>query len=95
MSIALQPPKLDLGRFLQSMNDLERINPVSRTGKVLCVTGPAVESNGPLASIGDLCRIQTREGHAPILANIVEELLTQERTPATPLMAPAFAWAPA
>ena len=53
------------------MNDLERINPVSRTGKVLCVTGPAVESNGPLASIGDLCRIQTREGHAPILAEVV------------------------
>ena len=71
MSIALQPPKLDLGRFLQSMDDLERVNPVSRTGKVLCVTGPAVESNGPLASIGDLCRIQTREGHAPILAEVV------------------------
>ena len=71
MSTAIQPPKLDLSQFLQSMSDLERVNPVVRTGKVLCVTGPAVESSGPLASIGDICKIQTRGGHSSILAEVV------------------------
>ena len=63
--------KLELDRFLQSIQELESVNPVVRTGKVTRVTGPVLESNGPLASIGDICHIQARSDKEPILAEVV------------------------
>ena len=71
MSTALPIPKLNLARFLYSMSEVESLNPVARTGKVIRVTGSVVQSSGPLASIGDLCRIKTRDNHTEILAEVV------------------------
>ena len=71
MSEALPIPKLNLARFLYSMSEIESLNPVTRTGRVMRVTGPVVQSAGPLASIGDLCRIRARDGHSEILAEVV------------------------
>ncbi|HAO65763.1 MAG TPA: EscN/YscN/HrcN family type III secretion system ATPase [Verrucomicrobiales bacterium] len=53
------------------MSEVESLNPVARTGKVIRVTGSVVQSSGPLASIGDLCRIKTRDNHTEILAEVV------------------------
>ena len=71
MSTALPIPKLNLARFLYSMSEVESLNPVARTGKVIRVTGSVVQSSGPLASIGDLCRIKARDNHTEILAEVV------------------------
>lgn len=71
MSTALPTPKLNLAHFLYSMSEIESLNPVARTGKVVRVTGSVVQSSGPLASIGDLCRIKARDGHSEILAEVV------------------------
>ena len=71
MSTFLGQSKLELGHFLNSIQELESINPVARTGKVIRVTGPVLESNGPLASIGDICNIHTRNGQMPMLAEVV------------------------
>ena len=71
MSTAIPIPKLNLARFLYSMSEVESLNPVARTGKVIRVTGSVVQSSGPLASIGDLCRIKTRDNHTEILAEVV------------------------
>ncbi|MDA7618809.1 MAG: FliI/YscN family ATPase [Verrucomicrobiota bacterium] len=71
MSTALSVPKLNLARFLYSMSQVDSFNPVARRGKVVKVTGSVVQSSGPLASIGDLCRIRGRHSEKEILAEVV------------------------
>ncbi|WP_066507310.1 flagellar protein export ATPase FliI [Abyssisolibacter fermentans] len=41
------------------------------SGKVVRVTGLTIESNGPLAKIGELCHIYTINNDTPILAEVV------------------------
>lgn len=50
---------VDLGAFL---NVIERTELVSWTGRVARVAGLLVESDGPLAAIGDFCEILTASG---------------------------------
>jgi flagellar biosynthesis/type III secretory pathway ATPase len=50
---------LDIGKY-NSMVD--RLEPVKFTGEVTCVKGLTVESNGPPAAVGEVCKIITSTG---------------------------------
>ncbi|MFC5401936.1 flagellar protein export ATPase FliI [Cohnella soli] len=50
---------------------LDRIDPVRVNGKVIQIIGLTVESEGPDASIGDVCEIYPNKGGKPVLAEVV------------------------
>lgn len=59
---------LDSHRYTQA---LKHLDPVRVNGKVMQVIGLTVESEGPDASIGDVCEIYPMKGGAPVLAEVV------------------------
>lgn len=61
-------PLLDIHRYT---DHLRHIDPVRVNGKVAQVIGLTVESEGPDASIGDVCSIHPMKGGAPVLAEVV------------------------
>ncbi|MDZ7543744.1 flagellum-specific ATP synthase FliI, partial [Clostridium perfringens] len=50
---------------------LQHIDPVRVNGKVTQVIGLTVESEGPDASIGEVCHIYPSKGHEPLMAEVV------------------------
>ncbi|OUM98796.1 MAG: flagellar protein export ATPase FliI [Paenibacillaceae bacterium ZCTH02-B3] len=59
---------LDAGRYLEA---LKNIDPIRINGKVIQVIGLTVESEGPDASIGDVCLIHPVKGGKPVPAEVV------------------------
>jgi len=51
------------GILTRYMDELPRIQATPQLGRVVEMTGLLVESNGPVAAIGDICEIRNREGH--------------------------------
>ncbi|WEK56190.1 MAG: flagellar protein export ATPase FliI [Candidatus Cohnella colombiensis] len=60
--------QLDVQRYRDSLLQLD---PVRVNGKVMQVIGLTVESEGPDASIGDVCSIYPMKGGTPVLAEVV------------------------
>ncbi|MCC3376238.1 flagellar protein export ATPase FliI [Cohnella sp. REN36] len=60
--------KLDATRYAEALRHLD---PVRVNGKVAQIIGLTVESEGPDASIGEVCHIHPAKGGAPILAEVV------------------------
>src|SRR5690625_6080573 len=50
---------------------IDRTVPYKRYGKVLRVVGLMIESIGPVANIGEVCYIYTKNNEKPILAEVV------------------------
>jgi len=50
---------------------LKHIDPIRVNGKVTLVIGLTVESEGPDASIGEVCHIYPNKGQVPLLAEVV------------------------
>ncbi|RKP55457.1 flagellar protein export ATPase FliI [Cohnella endophytica] len=61
-------PHLDIHRYTET---LDRMDPVRVNGKVIQIIGLTVESEGPDASIGDVCSIHPSKGGKPVLAEVV------------------------
>jgi flagellum-specific ATP synthase len=61
-------PLLDIHRYTETLRQLD---PVRVNGKVTQVIGLTVESEGPDASIGDVCAIHPMKGGSPVLAEVV------------------------
>ncbi|WDV47692.1 flagellar protein export ATPase FliI [Clostridiaceae bacterium M8S5] len=59
---------VDLNKYIEAINEA---NLLEFGGKVTRVTGLTIESNGPLAKIGELCHIYTINKDKPILAEVV------------------------
>jgi len=59
---------LDAARYIQHMR---QIDPIRQNGRVTQVIGLTIESEGPSASIGDVCQIYPARGGKPILAETV------------------------
>jgi flagellum-specific ATP synthase len=59
---------LDINRYTEM---LRLMDPVRVNGKVTQVIGLTVESEGPDASIGDVCSIHPMKGGKPVLAEVV------------------------
>ncbi len=59
---------LDIGRYSDTLRNLD---PVRVNGKVIQIIGLTVESEGPDASIGDVCSIHPMKGGQPVLAEVV------------------------
>ena len=53
------------------VEQLGRIDPIRMNGKVAQVIGLTIESEGPEASIGDVCYIHSHKGTKPIKAEVV------------------------
>lgn len=53
------------------LGSLEGRDSFSRSGYVTRLTGPMIESRGPMTSIGDLCSIESNTNQEPILAEVV------------------------
>ncbi|MFD0711271.1 flagellar protein export ATPase FliI [Paenibacillus sp. GCM10027626] len=60
--------KLDAGKYIEHMRS---VDPVRVNGKVTQVIGLTVESEGPDASIGDLCYIYPVKSSKPLQAEVV------------------------
>jgi flagellum-specific ATP synthase len=61
-------PSLDLSRYEEA---LKHLDPVRVNGKVTQVIGLTVESEGPDASVGEVCSIHPMKGGEAILAEVV------------------------
>lgn len=61
-------PPLDANRYIEH---LRRIDPVRVNGKVTQVIGLTVESEGPDASVGDVCHIYPFKSDKPLKAEVV------------------------
>jgi flagellum-specific ATP synthase len=59
---------VDIRKYIDSINKKKF---VKYTGKITKVTGLTIESNGPLASIGELCYIYPLNSDIPVLAEVV------------------------
>jgi len=59
---------LDAGRYTEAIREMD---PVRVNGKVIQIIGLTVESEGPDASIGDVCSIRPMKGGKPVLAEVV------------------------
>ncbi|MFC5472015.1 flagellar protein export ATPase FliI [Cohnella suwonensis] len=59
---------LNVNRYSEA---LDRMDPVRVNGKVIQIIGLTVESEGPDASIGDVCEIYPNKGGKPVLAEVV------------------------
>ncbi|HHV27233.1 flagellar protein export ATPase FliI [Anaerosalibacter bizertensis] len=60
--------RIDLKKYISAIND-KRL--VKYTGNITKVTGLTIESNGPMASIGELCYIYPHNKNTPIMAEVV------------------------
>ncbi|QJC52287.1 flagellar protein export ATPase FliI [Paenibacillus albicereus] len=60
--------KLEASRYIEHLGG---IDPVRVNGKVTQVIGLTIESEGPDASIGDVCQIYPGKGAPPLLAEVV------------------------
>jgi flagellum-specific ATP synthase len=67
----MSQPASKLIDFKPYLRALERINPICLDGRVVRVIGLIIESIGPQASLGELCRIYRRNSTVPILAEVV------------------------
>lgn len=61
-------PLLDIKRYTETLRHLD---PVRVNGKVTQVIGLTVESEGPDASIGDVCIIHPMKAGSPVMAEVV------------------------
>ncbi|TVX97732.1 flagellar protein export ATPase FliI [Cohnella terricola] len=59
---------VDVGRYKDTLREIES---VKVNGKVIQIIGLTVESEGPDASIGDVCYIHPMKGGKPVLAEVV------------------------
>jgi len=57
-----------LDKFITTLNNME---PIKTNGKVTQVIGLTIESDGPGASLGELCYIHPRDNGAKIMAEVV------------------------
>jgi flagellum-specific ATP synthase len=57
--------------FEKIKNELPRIDPIEVRGRIAEVVGLLVESTGPSASIGDVCRILNKDGDLIVRAEVV------------------------
>lgn len=64
----MKVPKLDAAKYIEH---LQPIDPVRVNGKVTQVIGLTVESEGPDASIGEMCYIYPTKGAKPLKAEVV------------------------
>jgi flagellum-specific ATP synthase len=74
MSVMLTPDHgvRDLDALASSFRErLRTSRPVQRIGRVAQVTGLVVESDGPSASLGEVCQIRTGPGEPPVYAEVV------------------------
>lgn len=60
--------KINIQKYIKAVNDREF---VKFSGNVTQVTGLTIESNGPAASIGELCYIYPFKGNKPIKGEVV------------------------
>ena len=63
----MEAPKIDFDKY-QKLTERTYFR---RMGKVVNVVGLTIESAGPDAKLGDLCRIIPDDEHAPIMAEVV------------------------
>jgi len=63
-----EPPPVDLTRYRQLV---ERFDPVKVNGRVVQVIGLVIESQGPAAMIGEVCRIYADRNRPPLIAEVV------------------------
>ena len=49
-------------RFDKYFDQLESMRPYKMMGRVVKITGLVIESAGPVASVGEMCRVTTRDG---------------------------------
>lgn len=63
----MEAPKIDFDKYQK----LKEHTYFRRMGKVVNVVGLTIESAGPDAKLGDLCRIIPGDEHAPIMAEVV------------------------
>ncbi len=60
--------KINLEKYIKAVEDKRFIK---YTGKITKVTGLTIESNGPMATIGELCHIYPDKGMDPVLSEVV------------------------
>lgn len=60
--------KIEINRYI---NAIKKKRFVKHTGNITKVTGLTIESNGPMASIGELCKILPYNRETPVLAEVV------------------------
>ncbi len=60
-----------MGLFDKYTSQLERIDPIKYTGKVVRVNGLLIESQGPHAIVGELCQILAPKGGGVVWAEVV------------------------
>ena len=60
--------RINIKKYIESVRE-KRF--VKYTGKITKVTGLTIESNGPMASIGELCYIYPYDNSNPVLAEVV------------------------
>src|SRR5262249_55420775 len=64
--------KFDFAPVAASFRERLRVaRPVTRIGRVVQVTGLVVESEGPNASLGEVCQICVGDGAPPVHAEVV------------------------
>ncbi|NLW40870.1 MAG: flagellar protein export ATPase FliI [Tissierellia bacterium] len=59
---------IDLSKYIRKINEKRFIK---FTGKITKVTGLTIESNGPIATIGELCNIYPHDKNEPVPAEVV------------------------
>ncbi|HSR52419.1 MAG TPA: FliI/YscN family ATPase [Acidobacteriota bacterium] len=59
---------IDLNRYRRK---LESIEPLKITGRVRRAGGLVIESDGPPASVGEICEVHPKAGSRPILAEVI------------------------
>ncbi len=63
-----EPPAIDISRYREF---LDRFDPVKINGRVVQVIGLVIESLGPSAMIGEVCKVYTDRTRPPITAEVV------------------------
>ena len=59
---------INIEKYIKMVNEKRFIK---YTGKITKVTGLTIESNGPIATIGELCYIHPHDKDEPVLAEVV------------------------
>ena len=70
----IQPPALlndSSNRFGRLIQRTKQVRVLENRGRVVQLTGLVIESEGPLASIGEVCRIDSTRDHSVTLAEVV------------------------
>ena len=60
--------KIDLRKYINAVKEKRFMK---YTGKITKVTGLTIESNGPMATIGELCYIYPHKSNNPVLSEVV------------------------